>query len=175
MEPACVESCRSGQRRGSGRFGEDKFPSPDQKPFHTSTTPTNRGRKRRSPESIPPRAVWKPQLHWVVADWLGLMEPARGESCPSGKRRGPAASGEDRLPSPGQKSIHTCITPTTRERKRRSPGSIPRHAVWKPQPHCLISDWLGLTESARGESCPSRQRRGPAGPGEDNFPFPDQK
>ena len=41
--------------------GEDKIPSPDHKSFHTSTKVTNRGRKRWSPGSIPPRTVWKPQ------------------------------------------------------------------------------------------------------------------
>ena len=49
-------------------------------------TPTTWGRKWGSPGSIPPRTVWKPQPHWLVADWLGLMEPARGESCSSGQR-----------------------------------------------------------------------------------------
>ena len=43
-----------------------------------------------------PRKVWKTQPNWLVADWLRLMEPARGESCPSGQRRGPAAPGEDK-------------------------------------------------------------------------------
>ena len=70
----------------------------------------------------------------VIADWLGLMEPARGESCPSGQRRGPAAPGEDKFPSPVQKPLHIYTTPTTRERKRRSPGSIPPRRMWKPQP-----------------------------------------
>ena len=70
------------------------MPSPDHKSFHVSTTPSNRGRKRRSPGSIPPRTLWKPQPRWLVADWLGLMEPARGESFPSGQRRGSAAPKE---------------------------------------------------------------------------------
>ena len=55
---------------------------------------------------MPPHKVWKPQLNWLVADWLGLMEPARGESCLSGQRRGPAAPVEDKFPSPDQKSFH---------------------------------------------------------------------
>ena len=131
---------------------DDKFPSPDQKSIHISTTPTIRGRKRKSPGSIPPRRVWKPQPHWVIADWLELiMEPARGESFPSGQRRGPAAPGEHRVSSPDQKSFHTSTTPTTRGRKRRSPGSIPLRTVWKPQPHLLIADWLGLMKPARGK------------------------
>ena len=31
--------------------------------------------------------------HYLIADWLRLTEPARGDSCPSGLRRGPAAPG----------------------------------------------------------------------------------
>ncbi|CAN0378402.1 unnamed protein product [Laminaria digitata] len=57
------------------------------------------------------------------------MKPARGERCPSGQRRGSAAPGDDRVPSPVQESFHTYTTPTTRGRKRRSPGSIPPRAV----------------------------------------------
>ena len=37
--------------------GEDKVSSPDQKSFHTSTTPTNRGRQRWSSGSITLRTV----------------------------------------------------------------------------------------------------------------------
>ena len=35
-------------------------PSLDYKPFHTSTTPTIRGRTRGSPGSTPPRTMWNP-------------------------------------------------------------------------------------------------------------------
>ena len=94
-------SLLAGDRREPARPGEDQFPSPGQKSVHMSTAPTTRGRKRRSPGSIPSRSVWKPQPHWVITDWLGLMEPARGESCPSGQRQGPAAPGEDNFTSPG--------------------------------------------------------------------------
>ncbi|CAM9404307.1 unnamed protein product, partial [Laminaria digitata] len=38
--------------------GEDRVPSPNQKLFHTFTTPTARGRKRGYPGSIPPRTLW---------------------------------------------------------------------------------------------------------------------
>ena len=82
-----------------------------------------------------PAWLWKPQPHWLIADWLGLMEPARGESCPSNKRRGLAALGEDWISSPDQKSFHISTIPTTRGRKQRSPGSILPRTVWKPQPH----------------------------------------
>ena len=113
--------------RGSPAPGRVKLPST--KTFRISTTPTRRGRNRRSPGSIPPRRVCKPQPHWVIADGLGLMQPARGESCPSGQRRSSAAPEEDKFPSPGQKPFYFPTTPTTRGRHRRSPGSIPPRKV----------------------------------------------
>ena len=48
-------------------------------------TAPHRGRKRRPHGSMPPRKVWKTQFNWLVADWLRLMEPARGESCSTGQ------------------------------------------------------------------------------------------
>ena len=175
MEPARGERCPSGQRRGPAAPEEDNLPSPGQSSFHTSTTPTIRGRNRRSPGSIPPLRVWKPQPNWLVADWLRLMEPARGESCPSCLRRRLTAPGEDNFPSPVQKSFRTSTTPTIWGRKRRSPGSIPPRRVWEPQPNWLVANWLRLIEPARGESCPSGQRRRPAAPGEANLPSPGLK
>ena len=51
--------------------GEDRFPSPDRKSFHTSTNPTTLGRKRSSlGGSTPPRTVWKLQPQQPIADWL---------------------------------------------------------------------------------------------------------
>ena len=81
-------------------------------------TPTTRGRKQGSPGSIPPRTVWKSQLHWLVADWLGIMEPAGGDSCPSGQGRGRAAHEEVKAPSPDQKSFHISTIPTNRGPRR---------------------------------------------------------
>ena len=156
-----------GQRQGPAEPGENKLPSPDQKSFHISTTPTNRGRKRSSPWSIPLRTVWKRQPHWLVADWLGIMKPARGESFHWGKRRGPAAPGKDKFPSPDQKSFSTSTTPKSRGQKWRSPGSISPGTMWKPQPQWRVADWLVLMEPARGESSPSGQHRGSTAPGED--------
>ena len=72
---------------------------------------TARGQKRRSLGSILPYTVRKPQPHWMIADWLGLMKPACGESWPSRQRRGPAAAGEYKVPSlsnsdkPGTKTV----------------------------------------------------------------------
>ena len=118
--------------------------------------------------------MWKPQPDWLIADWLGLTEPARGESCPSGQRRGPADPREYNISSPDQKYFHISTTPTAWGRKRRCPGSIPPRTVWNPQPHWLIADWQGLMEPARRESCPSGQRRAFTAPGEDKVSSPDQ-
>ena len=69
-----------------------------------------RGRKRRSPGSMPPRMVWKLEPNWLVANWLRLMDPVSGESCLSGQRRGLSSPGEDRVLSPDQKSFHISTT-----------------------------------------------------------------
>ena len=99
-----------GQRRGPAAPGEDNFTSPGEKSFHISTTPTTRGRKRRSSGPVPPRKVWKPEPIWLVADWLRLIEPVPDESCLSGQRRGPAAPGEDMVLFLDQKSFHISTT-----------------------------------------------------------------
>ena len=103
MNPARGESCPLGQRQGPAAPGEDGVSSLDHKSFHVSTTPTNRGLKRKSPGSIPPRTMWKPQTHWLIADWLELTEQARGESCPSGYN-------VDVAPHPGRTRFHPRIT-----------------------------------------------------------------
>ena len=175
MAPARGESCLSGQRRGPAAPEDDSVSSPDEKHFNICTTPTTRGLKRRSSGSILPRRVWKRQPHWVIADWLGLSTPARGESCPSGQRRGPAAPGDDNFPSPGHESFHIYTIPTTWGRQRVSLGSILPRTMWKPQPHWLVADWLGLMEPAGGEGCPSGQGRGCAAHGEVKVPSPDHK
>ena len=160
MEPARGESCPSGRSRGPAAPGENKLPSPGQKSFFISTTPTTRGRKLRSPGSISPRRVWKAEPNWVIAACLGLMEPERAA------RVAPWANADvprqDNFPSSVQKPVHISTTSTTRIRKRRSPGSIPPRRVLKPQPNWLIADCLGLMEPARGESCLSAQRRSPS-------------
>ena len=245
MEPARGESCSLRPRRGPAAPGEDEVPSLDHNSFHVSQPPITQGRKLSSHGSMPLRTVWKPQPHGLVAVLLGHMEPARGGSCPSRPRRGPAAHGEDRVPSPDQKSFHILTTSETWGRKRRPAGSIPPSTVWKFQPHWLIADWLdswsqcaervasradvevpphpggmrsypristpsiylnlrqlgeqkissrgsipprmvwkprphwliadqlGLMESVRGKSFPSGRRRGSAAPGEDKVLSPD--
>ena len=118
-------------------------PHPERIGFHPriSYDSNNPGTKTEIPwVDIPPCKVWKPQPNWPVAGWLRLTEPARGESCPSGQRRGYAAPGEDSIVSPEENSLHISTLPTTRGRKRRSPGSVPPRMVWKPQPHWLVAD-----------------------------------
>ena len=100
MELVRGESRPSGQRRDPATTGENDFSPPDLRSFHVSTTPAHRGQKNRSPGSIPLRTVCNPQLDWLAARWLGLMEPARGESFPSGQRRSAATPGEDKVSSP---------------------------------------------------------------------------
>ena len=113
------------------------------------TIATNRGREWRSPGSIPLRRGWKPQPHWVVVDWLKLMQAARGESCPSGQRRHPAALKEDQVLSPDENSFHTPTTPTTRGRKQWSTRSIPPRAVRKPQLHIrMVIGWGSWSQRA---------------------------
>ena len=53
------------QQTGGGCFDapdEDRAPSPFQKSFRATSTPTNRGRKPTSPGSTPHRTVWQPYL-----------------------------------------------------------------------------------------------------------------
>ena len=173
MEPARGKSCLSGQRRGPATPGDKRVSYSDQNPFHISTTPSTRERKRRSPWSIPLRRLCEPQPNFLVADRRRLMEPARGKSCLSGQCRGPATPGDKRVSSSDQNPFHISTTPSTRKRKRRSPWSIPLRRLCKPQPNFLVADRRRLMEPGRGESCLSRQRRGPATPGVDRVLSPD--
>ena len=72
---------------------------------------------------MPPRTLWKSQPHRLIADWLGFVEPAHGESFPSGKRRGRTAPGEDRVSSPDQQYLRI---PTTNSSNLRTKTGIPR-------------------------------------------------
>ena len=76
----------------------------------------------------------------MIADWMGLMEASRGESCPSGQRQGPAAPGEDKFPSPDHKSVHTYLYHSNNPEKKTQ---IPRvdtalQDVETPTP---LGDW----------------------------------
>ena len=73
--------------------------------------------------------------------WCGNPSPTGRSLIGWGSYIEQAHPGEDSFPSPDQKFFHA-YTPTTRRRKRSSPGSIPLRIVWKPQPHQPIADWL---------------------------------
>ena len=69
-----------------------------------------------------PARCGNPNSTWLVTDWLGLMEPARGESYHSGQRRGPAASEEIAYHHRIRNlSIYLQLTPTAWGRKQGSP------------------------------------------------------
>ena len=104
------------------------------------------------------------------------MQPVRGESCHSGQRRGPAASGEDKVLSPDHKSFHMSTTNANNVGSKTGiPGSILLHTVWKPQPHWPVADGLGIMEPAGVEGCLSCQGRGCAAHGEVKVQSADQK
>ena len=80
------------------------------------------------------RTMWKPQSHWLIADWLEPVEPA--------------PPGEDSAPCSDHKSLRISTTPTPRNRKRCSPGPTPPCTVWKPQRRWRIADRLRLVHEA---------------------------
>ena len=123
------ESRPSGQRRHPWRIR-----SQPRKIVPNIYKANNPGKKMEIPRVNTDPHGQKTPNDWLIPDWLGFMEPARGKSCSSGQRRGRATHGGDKVPSPDQKPFHISVTPTTWGRKRRSPGSIPPHTVWKPQP-----------------------------------------
>ena len=143
---------------------------PDDNSLHTSTTLTTRGRKQRSHGSIPPRTVWEPNpAGWLLIGWgswsqgAARVTPLANVEVPPHPRR---IGSSPRIRNP---SISLQLSPTTWGRKRGSPGSILPSTVWKPQPHWLVADWLGLMEPAGGEGFPSGQGRGRAADGRLRF------
>ena len=130
-------------------------------------TVTNRRRKGRFHRSILPHTVWEPQPHWLIIDRLGLMDPARRKGCPSGESRSPAEPGEYKVPSSHQNVLYISTTPTNGGENEGSPGRYRPARSVNPNP-IADADWLGRVKGARGEHCPSKQRRGPAEPVEDN-------
>ena len=84
--------------------------------------------------SIPSFRMWKPQPHWVIANWLGFMESVRGESCPSSQRRSPAAPGEDKFLYSGQKPFHFSTTSTNGDETADPPGRYRPERCGNPNP-----------------------------------------
>ena len=128
-----------------------------------------------SRRSIPPGTACKSPRHWLVADWPGLMETACDERYPSGQLRCSAAPLENRVSFPDKTSLHVRSIQSPRGRKRKSRRSIPSGTAWKFRRHWLVVDWPGLMETARDESCPSCQLRGPISPGDNMLSAPDEK
>ena len=89
------------------------------------------------------------------------MEPARGDSCLSGQRRG--------LPYPERIIAHLRIGIPSKSLQFQHPGDEhgnyrgryrpPRLANPNQDDWLVTADWPGLMELALGESCPSGQRR----------------
>lgn len=135
----------------------------------------NLGRKRISPGSIPTRKVRKTQPYLLIYSWLGLMEPARGESRPWRQHRDPAAPGGGKLLSLGQtKSIHLQLqhpgTKTNTPRVDAAAQGVELQSHW-------MSFYMGGAHdgaSAR-RKLPVGQHRGSTAPGDDNAPYLGQK
>ena len=101
MEPARCESCPSGHRRGLAAPGDDKVASPVWKsPIHMQFQTSGDENSELHGRYRLPGLCGNP----LIDDWLGPMEPARCESCPSGYCRGLAAPGKDKVISPVSKN-----------------------------------------------------------------------
>ena len=64
--------------------GDDKFPSPDNRLFHTCTIPNTRGWKQSPPGSLLARNVWKPHPHRLIADLAGAPKTSARRELPPG-------------------------------------------------------------------------------------------
>ena len=112
-----------------------------------------------------PHGVGTPTQLRLVADWLGLMEPARGETCPSGKRRGSAAPGEDTVISPDQKSVPISTTNSNNlaeDDNGGPPGRYcsarcrnPNHTFW------LLIGWGSCSQRAAIVATPGKVKVAP--------------
>ena len=101
------------------------------------------------PRVLPPRTIWKPQPHWLVTNWPGLMEPTRDESCPSGQCRVPTAPRDGEFPSPGQKSfLHLYNFNNPRTKTEISRVYTAPHGVETPTQGTLLSLLIGVREAS---------------------------
>ena len=123
--------------------GDNRAPSPAQKPIHALITPTTHGRTQTFPGSILTGTMGKRHPYWPTYGWLGLMDPARGKSFATGHRRGPATPGDDRAPSRIKLPPIYLQIQHPPGQLRKSLGSIPLSMVWDPHPYWVISDSAG--------------------------------
>ena len=153
VEPARGEASPSGQRRGPAASGEPTVPS------------SNRNPSIRLQLQRPGNGNGVPPDQYHPTSWGDLIPNGRSlvdwGSCIE-----LAYSGEDRFPSPD--TFHTYVPPTTRGGKPCLRGSAPPNTVRTLQPLWLVADWLEFVKPGRGDNYPSKQRRGPAEPVEDN-------
>ena len=88
------------------------------------------------------------KIPWLDTTLRGVETPTPPRHCkfvwalgnrarrylPLGPTPRPAAPEESYLPSPNKNSFKQSTTPTTRERNRKFPGSIPPPTRWNPEP-----------------------------------------
>lgn len=109
---------------------------------------------------IQPRTGRKPQLHWLIADCLGLMTPARGDGCLGKMSRSLGTlKGPRTVPN-----VFNAATPVTKT------FIVWIDAVRHSLLHLLAAEWLRLMEPVRDESSPAGQRRRLAAAREGRFP-----
>lgn len=84
----------------------------------------------------------KPQRYWLIAEWVGPIEPEPARADPGANVDVPLHSQKVNF-VPAQKSVHTLPTPINRGRKLLYPGvDITPHAIETPHPHRLSADCL---------------------------------
>ena len=79
--------------------------------------------------------MWKPQPHWPIADWLGIVHRARA---PRGGQ----------IPIPALEILQFIYNSHNLGAKTVIPRVETPRTVWKPQSHCPIADWLGIVHRA---------------------------
>ena len=145
------------------------FSSPDEKTFNIGKSPTSSVWKRRSPGSIPPRTVWKPQSHWLVTVSWNLRAG-----------RVVSLANVEVSPHPGRTRSHSRIGKSSISLRPQQPGNregdcsqLYRLAGYR---NSNPTGWLlPLKEIPRKEGYASGQRRSPAAPREDRVSSPAKK
>ena len=169
MEPECRERCPFGQRRGPTAPGDDTTSYAYKKIIHISAPSTTWEQRRRFPGSIPPRRVWKPHPHWLVAvSWslnAGRVVHLTNVEVPSNPER---TRSHPRI----RKSSISLGPQQSWSRDGDCPGLNRPAGYGKPNPAYWL---LSHIEIPRKEGCPTGQLRSPAAPGEDRVSSPDKK
>ena len=169
VEPECRERCPFGQRRGPTAPGDDTTSYAYKKIIHISAPSTTWEQRRRFPGSIPPRRVWKPHLHWLVAVSWSL---SAGRVIPLTNVEVPPNPEWTRSHPRIRKSSISLGPQQSWSRDGECPGLHRPAGYRKPNP----ADWLlSHIEIQRKEGCASGQLRSPDAPGEDRVSSSDKK